>query len=44
MQNYTKSEGHITANEYNVEKNKALPVTGLGALLGWDVETPTLSD
>jgi hypothetical protein len=32
---HTKNEGHITANEYNVEKekNKAIPVPGLGGLL-----------
>jgi hypothetical protein len=43
-QSYTNSEGHITANEYSIEKgkrNKAIPDTGLGGLLS--CETSRLS-
>jgi hypothetical protein len=35
----------MTANEYSIEKEKklAVPDTGLGGLLSWDIEPLTLS-
>jgi hypothetical protein len=31
-QSYTNNKGHMTHNEYNTQKSKAIPITGLGGL------------
>jgi hypothetical protein len=36
-QRYTNNERHITASEYNEEKNKTIAVTGLAGLLSCEI-------